>query len=45
MNLIGVLWQANGSARVRLGATDVIASIKVSIEKSLLFSYSLNDSF
>lgn len=39
MNLIGVLWQANGSARVRLGATDVIASIKVSIEKSPFFVF------
>lgn len=33
--LISILraWQANGSARVRLGGTDVIASVKV-----LLFS-------
>ncbi|KAL6287193.1 hypothetical protein ACE6H2_011583 [Prunus campanulata] len=31
----GVISQANGSARVRMGATDVIASVKVSFSLGL----------
>ena len=42
MHLIGVLWQANGSARVRLGATDVIASIKV-VLSMISFDYSAHE--